>query len=198
LRLRDKSSDWRYLARVKVFSFWEILIFVVFILFISYLLYPKGKIVEYFMKDPNYNYPLAKVFLEDIIAHTKDPKLIMALINKNLQAGEFDRAYKLLEKYKEILENAYKDSPNYWNLVLNVYLHEYSFSKGEEKRNLKRQIIRVIDKLISSNKIENIKLAYKASLSIGSLEKAALASVRLAFLTKKKEWIIRAIKLSRH
>ena len=192
---RKRSLNWKSIAKVKVFTYWEIVAFVVFVLFVAYMLFPKGKVEKFLEMDPNYNYPLAKFYLENILTQTKDPRLVYVLIKKNEEVGEFDKAYKLLKEYEPLLKSSdlgEKVEP----LKLKLLLKVYAAARGKKKEQLRREIVSMVDDLLSSGKRESIKEAYETAVTLGLLKQAAKAAYKLALLTKKEKWIVQSFRLS--
>ncbi|WP_457755071.1 hypothetical protein [Thermovibrio ammonificans] len=195
MSLQRKRLDWKSIARVKVFSFWEILAFVVFVLFVAYLLFPKGKIEEFFVEDPNYNYPLAKYYVESVLAHSKSPRLVFTLVEKNLSVGEFGRAYDLLNRYAGILNApGYRDK--FFALKLKALLGLYSTARPAEKELYREKVVALLKKLLNSGGVSSLEAVYSTALTIGALDVAESAAYKLALLTGEERWLRKAIDLA--
>ena len=107
----------------KVISFGELVIFVVGVLGIFFIFFPKNTLEKYVLSE-NKNYTLAVLYLKGLMkANPDNPDFILYLIKFETKAGRLNEASRLIEKYSNnnyyvnnliFLQNAY---------MLNKYLY---------------------------------------------------------------------------
>jgi len=194
---RKSQLDWKQIANVKIFSNWELLVFVIVFLLLSVVLFPKGRLEDIILNGKEYNYELSRIYIERLLKIEFKPELLFSLIEKDMCLGKYKEALHYLKFYekelysrKEIKEKAIF----YRYLILKAEFFSSKFNS--ERGKLKEKIKSLLLELAKFSKKETLEKVFKESLSMNLPQVALRVSEQLALLTGEIRWRQEAFRLS--
>ncbi|WP_297889977.1 hypothetical protein [Sulfurihydrogenibium sp.] len=192
---QKKKPMWKPTATKEIFSYKEIFGFVLVVLIVSFIIFPKGKI-EKLVFEEDTNIELSNIYLENLIRITNNDQLRLLLAERYIKLGYKYKAIPILN----FLEKSPNKEINSKAKVLRYQIlkSEY-FAKDtpdDKKELLKIQMKKLlIDSLNSTQNLETIQKIYKEALSMAFID-VAYQSVKKAVVLSKnsKYWLTEAYK----
>lgn len=175
---------WKPVVKSKFFDLTELFVFCFFIIAISYLLFPKGKLERFIIDYKGPNIELANMYLENLIRINPDPNLKLLLAQRYIQLGNIEKSEKIL---REIEDTPLKHKAKYLRYTL---LKRLYFSA--ESTNRKESLYREMEKLLSesmeeSESLELLESIYKEAVSMAFHEIALNTSLKISSILKNRD-----------
>jgi tetratricopeptide (TPR) repeat protein len=158
----------------------ELSVFVMFILFLAAILFPKGRIEEY-IKVEDVNVELSNFYLDNLYRKYKDPRIVDLLVDRYKLLGDEEQLKNLVEDLEKHHDRRLRAKA----LVLNYRtLKTKFFSEGltqEDKKALRSNMEEYLIKAIFfSEDPKDIRYLYKEALSMEFHRVALISAKRLA------------------
>ncbi len=171
----------KQLAKIKVFSNIEILVFVLLFIVLAAFLFPRGELTEAILNGKeNLNLGLSRVYIESLLKIKKDPQLIMVLIKNDIKSGNIKEAEKLIKELEDMKDNPFSKE-QLLKLKLQILEEKYLLSSGSEKAKAKEEIHKILKFLVATNfNPETIKNIYREAIKFNFKKIAYLAADKLA------------------
>ncbi|WP_456460146.1 hypothetical protein [Desulfurobacterium sp.] len=188
----------KQLAKIRVFSNAEILVFVLLFIVLAAFLFPGGEITETILSGKeNLNFGLSRVYIESLLRIKKDPKLIMVLIKNDIKSGNIKEAEKFLKELEK-MGSIPVSRRELLKIKLAILEEKYSQAAPNEKNAIKKQIKKTLKYLALTNfDPETVKNIYTESLKFGFADIAYLAADKLTNMGKDSvNWHKKALKLA--
>lgn len=159
---------WKPIVKAKLIDNKEIVAFTMIFFFMSYILFPKGKIERLILEEDS-NINLSNIYLKQLIKLNPDLNLKILMIERFIRLGKYDEALdyiKELELYPSEDIKAKAVFSKY--LILKTKYFSNQFSK-EDKEKIRQEMKEIL------------RSSYKKSSDLNLLEKIFKESLSMAF-----------------
>jgi len=178
-------------ALTKLFSWRELVVFVLLFLLLMVAFFPAGKLEKYLEKDEGTNAELTRKYTEALMRVKSPAQIKKAILSRYAYGGE-------REKVLELIEEIRKENPKEADELEYQFLKgEFFRTKGKEREKIRRRMRVLLKRLLYyAQSPQELAFVYKESREMNFPELAFESAYRLAKLTGEDRWKERAFLLA--
>lgn len=183
--LKEKKKPmWKPTVTKEIFSYKEILGFVIVIIILSIVLFPKGKIEKLIFQEDT-NIELSNVYLENLVRITEDNNLRLLLAERYINLGYKSKALATL---KIVMSDSNPEVRSKAKILSYKILKVEYFSKNtspERQQELIQQMRNILlDSLNSTTDLNTLKSIYNEALSMAFVDIAYKTAMKAVSMKK--------------
>lgn len=170
---------WKPIVKSKLTDNKELTIFIIFVVSVMVLLYPKGKIENLILNYKDYNIDLGNIYLENLTRINKDPNLRLLLAQRYAQIGNIKRSEEIL---RELENTELRDKVLMVRYERLKFLY-FSTEDPETKKMYKQSMREMLEHLHKiSYDLRELEKIHTESISMGLIDVALKTSIKISKL----------------
>lgn len=170
---------WKPIVKSKLTDNKELTIFIIFVVSVMVLLYPKGKIENLILNYKDYNIDLGNIYLENLTRINKDPNLRLLLARRYAQIGNIKRSEEIL---RELENTELRDKVLMVRYERLKFLY-FSTEDPETKKMYKQSMREMLEHLHKiSYDLRELEKIHTESISMGLIDVALKTSIKISKL----------------
>lgn len=174
-----KKVMWKPIVKSKFTDNKELTIFIIFVVSVMVLLYPKGKIENLILNYKDYNIDLGNIYLENLTRINKDPNLRLLLARRYAQIGNIKRSEEIL---RELENTELRDKVLMVRYERLKFLY-FSTEDPETKKMYKQSMREMLEHLHKiSYDLRELEKIHTESISMGLIDVALKTSIKISKL----------------
>ncbi|MCX7738323.1 MAG: hypothetical protein N2Z80_02755 [Hydrogenothermaceae bacterium] len=174
-----KKVMWKPTVRSKFTDNRELTVFIILVVSVMILLYPKGKIENLILNYKDYNIDLGNIYLENLTRINRDPNLRLLLAQRYAQIGDIKRSEEILRE----LENTELRDKVLMVRYERLKFMYFSTEDSESKKMYKQSMREMLEHLYRiSYDLRVLEKIHTESISMGLVDVALKTSIKISKL----------------